>query len=138
LGIYKRQVREGNYEAKKPRVKEVVHMIADLWEMYLRSYKLAGKKAAWRQEMAWKHLKTTFATMRPDQLTTPALLAYQELRTKTEGASAATANRELSALSAALYNAAQMTVAGGKPLLAYVPTFPAKLQRVCAKEEFYH
>jgi integrase len=133
--IFQRQVRENCYEPKRPRVKEVKQTIADLWEMYLRAYKLAGKKAAWRQEMGWVHLKPKFATVRPDELTTAALTAYQEAR-QAEGAAAATVNRELSALSAALFNAAQMTVAGGKPLLAHVPIFPSKLKEAAARKGF--
>jgi len=62
-----------------------------------------------------------------DQLSTADVTLYQEARLA-EGAAAGTINRETSALSAALYNAAKMTVAGGKPLLAHVPTFPSKLR----------
>jgi hypothetical protein len=48
------------------------------------------------------HLKPKFETMRPEQLTTRDLSAYQETRLA-EGAANATVNRELSALSAALF-----------------------------------
>ncbi|HLW80627.1 MAG TPA: site-specific integrase [Candidatus Acidoferrales bacterium] len=49
---------------------------------------------------------------------------------------AATINRELSALSAALYHAAKMTGEGGKPLLAHVPIFPAKLPEAPPRKGF--
>jgi integrase len=135
IGIFKRQVREGCYEPKKPRVKETVYTVADLWAEYLRGYKLAGKKAAWRQEMAWAHLKPKFETMRPEQLGTRDLSAYQEARIA-EGAANATVNRELSALSAALYHANGMTGENGKPLLDRVPSFPASLKEAAPRKGF--
>jgi len=135
LGIYKRQVREGSYEPKKPRVKETVYTVADLWAEYLRAYKLSGKKAAWRQEMCWAHLKPTFETMRPEQLGTRDLSAYQETRIS-EGAAPATVNREVSALSAALYHANGMTGANGKPVLDRVPSFPASLKEAAPRKGF--
>jgi hypothetical protein len=97
LGIYKRAVREGTYTKRQPRETVVSYTVADLWTEYLRSYKLAGKKSAWRQEAAWLHLKPKFETMRPEQITTPTLSGYQESRLA-EGASAGTVNRETSAL----------------------------------------
>jgi integrase len=135
LGIFKRQVRENCYESKKPRVKETVCTMGDLWEEYLRGYKLAGKRAAWRQEMAWKHLKPTFEKMRPENLTSRDLSAYQEARIA-EGAANATVNRELSALSAALYHAARMTGANGKPVLDRVVIFPASLKEAAPRKGF--
>jgi integrase len=133
--IFQRQVREGNYQKRVPRPKEVTRTISDLWETYLRGYRLAGKKAAWRQQAAWAHLKPSFADLRPEQLTTAGLMAYQEARL-TEGASSATVNRELSALSAALYAAAKTTVEGGKPLLDRVVIFPAKLKESAPRQGF--
>jgi integrase len=134
LGIYKRQVREGNYQKRVPRVKEHT-TLADLWTMYLKGYRLAGKKAAWRQEMAWRHLEPVFRKIRPEQLTTAALISYQQARIA-EGTGPATVNRELSALSAALFYAAQMTGEGGKPFLAHVPIFPAKLKEPAPRKGF--
>lgn len=96
---------------------------------------LAGKKAAWRQKMAWKHLKGKFEKIRPEQVTTASLIDYQEAR-KADGASNATINRELSALSAAIVYAAKMTVEGGKPLLERVPIFPAKLKESAPRKGF--
>src|SRR2546428_3310704 len=59
LGIYKRQVREGCYVPKKPRVKETVYTVGDFWTEYLRAYKLSGRRGGWRQKTAWAHLKPT-------------------------------------------------------------------------------
>jgi integrase len=134
--IFMRQVREGTYRKRQARpVAEVRHTISDLWGTYLRGYRLAGKRSAWRQEAAWAHLKPKFGDMQPDRLSTASLIAYQEAR-KAEGASNATINRELSALSAALYNANAMTVENGKPLLAHVPTFPSKLKEAAPRKGF--
>ena len=72
---------------------------------------------------------------RSEQLGTRDLSAYQETRLA-ESASPATVNRETSALSAALYHAAKMTVAGGKPLLAHVPIFPSKLRESAPRQGF--
>lgn len=135
LGIYKRQVREGSYVPKKPRTQETVYTVADVWETYLCCYRLAGKKAAWRQEAAWLHLKPVFEKMRPEQIATRDLSAYQEARLAAS-ASAGTVNRELSALSAALYHANGMTGTGGKPVLDRVPSFPAKLKENAARSGF--
>jgi integrase len=132
--IFQRQVREGNYQKRVPRPKHE-RTISDLWDLYLRGYNLAGKKAAWRQEMAWTHLKAKFQTMRPDQLTTADLTGYQTERLA-EKASPATVNRELAGLSAALFHAARMTVENGKPLLAHVPTFPSKLREAAPRKGF--
>jgi integrase len=135
LARFRRQVRENCYEPKKLRVKETVYTVGDLWTEYLRAYKLAGKKAGWRQEMAWAHLKPTFEKMRPEQLGTRDLSGYQEARIA-EGAAAATVNRELAALSAALYHANGMTGAGGKPVLDRVPAFPGKLVESAPRKGF--
>jgi len=135
LNRFKRQVREGCYVAKQPRVAETVYTVGDLWLEYIRGYKLAGKKAAWRQEMAWAHLKPTFEKMRPEQLGTRDLSAYQEARLE-KSASPATVNRELAALSAALYHANGMTGANGKPVLDRVPAFPAKLLEAAPRAGF--
>ncbi len=117
--IYQRKVREGTYTVKQPQVKQ--NTIADFWKSYLEAYKLRGKKSAWRQEGAWNnHLKEVFGNMRADSLTTADLVSYQTHRAES-GASNGTVNRELSALMAALNHANEMTVEGGKPLLAYVP-----------------
>lgn len=132
---FKRQVREGCYVPKKPRIKEVTYTVGDLWAEYLRAYKLKGKKAAWRQEMAWAHLKPTFDKMRPEQLGTRDLSAYQEARIA-EGAAPATVNRELSALSAALYHANGMTGENGKSILDRVPSFPASLKEAAPRKGF--
>jgi len=135
LSIYKRQVREGSYQKKQPRAKEVSLTVAHLWAAYLRTYKLAGKKSAWRQEAAWLHLSGTFESMRPEQITTASVTAYQESRLA-EGASAGTINRELSALSACLFCAAKMTGPGGKPLLERVVLFPSKLKESAPRKGF--
>jgi integrase len=136
LGIYKRQVREGNYEKRQQRKPaEPSNTIEDVWTEYLRAYRNAGKKAEWRQVAAWAHLKPVFAEMLPGKLTTAALSTYQETR-QAEGAAPATVNRELSALSAAFFYAAKVTVEDGKPLLAYVPVFPAKLKESAPREGF--
>lgn len=135
LNIYRRQVREGNYQKKQPRPKERRHTVADLWETYLDSYKLAGKKAAWRQEDAWKHLSPVFGALRPEQLTTAAVISYQKTR-QAEGASNGTTNRETSALCAALTHAARQTVEGGKSLLERVPIFPSKLRESAPRSGF--
>jgi integrase len=133
--IFQRQVREGTYQKKKPRPKEAAHTIADLWEMYLKSYVLAGKKAAWRQEAAWAHLKPQFGSLPPSALTTVRLIGYQTERLAA-GASAGTVNRELSALSACLFSAAKMTVENGKPLLERVVIFPSKLKESAPRQGF--
>src|SRR6267142_5825274 len=135
LSRFKRQVREGCYEPKKPRSKEVTYTVADVWAEYLRGYRLSGKRAAWRQEMAWAHLKPTFEKMRPENLTTRDLSGYQEAR-RAEHAANATVNRELSALSAALYHAARMTGANGKPVLERVVIFPVGLKEAAARKGF--
>lgn len=85
--------------------------------------------------MAGAHLEPKFATMRPEELTTAALTAYQEARIA-EGAANATINRELSALSAALYHANGMTGENGKPVLDRVPSFPAKLKESAPRQGF--
>lgn len=133
--IYQRQVREGNYQKKQPRPKEKRRTVSDLWETYLDSYKLAGKKAAWRQEDAWAHLSPVFGALRPEQLTTAAVISYQKMR-QAEGASNGTTNRETSALCAALTHAARQTVEGGKPLLERVPIFPSKLRESAPRSGF--
>jgi integrase len=123
--IFQRQAAEGKYEKRKPRAKEKPLTIADLWKTYLSGYKLAGKKAAWRQEGAWKnHLEKVFGEMRPDQLSTPDVVSYQEQRIAA-GAGPATVNRELNALKAALNLAHETTLAGGKPRLSHVPHWNA-------------
>ena len=109
----------------RPEIHLLFSVRRSVAKMYLRAYKLSGKKAAWRQEMAWKHLLPVFATMQPQHITTAKLSAYQEMRIA-EGAGNATANRELAALSASLYHAARCTVENGKQLLAFVPVFPEK------------
>lgn len=134
LNIWKREVAENRYQKKQPRPKAIL-TVADVWERYLKGYELAGKKAAWRQRMAWKHLKGTFEKMRPEQVTTASLIDYQQAR-KAEGASNATVNRELSALSAAIVYGAKMTVEGGKPLLERVPIFPTKLKESAPRSGF--
>lgn len=134
LHIYKRQVREGTYQKRVPRPKHE-RTIGDLWKSYVDAYNLAGKKAAWRQESAWKHhLKEVFEAMRPEALTTADLIAYQTQRVAT-GTSNATVNRELSALIACLNQANEMTIEGGKPLLAYVPKF-TKLKEAPPRKGF--
>jgi integrase len=136
LARFKRQVREGCYVPKQPRVAEAVYTIADVWKEYIRSYRLAGKKAESRQEIAWrKHLKPVFEKMRPELLSTRDLTAYQEARIGA-GAANATVNRELSALSAALYHANGMTGANGKPVLDRVPCFPASLKEAAPRKGF--
>src|ERR1700676_184337 len=70
LHIYRRQVREGTYQKRVPRPKHE-RTIGDLWKSYIDAYHLAGTKAAWRQEGAWKnHLKEVFEAMHPERLTT--------------------------------------------------------------------
>ena len=133
--IYQRQVREGNYQKRVPRPKEKPFTLADVWAEYLRAYKLAGKKAAWRQTAAWKHLSPTFETMRPEQIATADLTAYQEARIAA-GAAHATVNRELAALRASLFHAHGTTGANGLPVLDRVPNFPAKLKEAKPRPGF--
>ena len=135
LARFKRQVRENCYQPKQPRIAETVLTVGDLWEEYLRAYKLSGRKAGWRQEAAWLHLKPAFEKMRPETLGTRDLSAYQEARIAS-GAANATVNRELSALSAALYHAHGMTGENGKPVLDRVPSFPAKLKEAAPRKGF--
>lgn len=123
------------YEKRKPRVKETTRTVTDLWEIYLKSYNLSGKKAGWRQEASSEHLKGTFGSTTPKRATTASLLAYQEARLA-EGAGPATTNRELSALSAAFFHAAKVTVEDGKTLLERVPVFPAKLKEPAPRKGF--
>ena len=138
VAIFRRQVRQGTYQKKqsrKPAPVEIRYTLTEVWLEYLRAYRNAGGKAEWRQAAAWLHLSPVFGTMLPSQLTTAKLSAYQERR-QAEGASNATVNRELSALSAALFHAAKVTVEDGKPLLAYVPVFPAKLKESAPRAGF--
>jgi integrase len=136
LAIYKRQVREGTYEKRQPRQpKQAAPTVGDLFAEYLRSYKLKGQKAAWRQTCAWAHLESTFAKLEPSEISTAMLGRYQETRLA-EGAAAATCNRELSALSACLYSAAKTTGAGGRPVLDRVCIFPAKLKESAPRRGF--
>jgi integrase len=134
--IFQRQVAEGKYvrkQPRKPQPKPVEVFIADFFSEYLRAYRVAGKKCEWRQVAAWAHLSPVFATMLPGKVTTPVLSAYQEAR-QAEGASNATINRELSALSAALVHASELTGEGGEPLLARVPKFPKALPESAPRE----
>jgi integrase len=138
LARFKRQVRQGEYKPRRsvaPAAKETVYTVGDLWNLYVCDRELAGTKAIWRQKIAWQHLKPTFAAMRAEHVTTAQIKAYMQARLA-EGASNATVNRELSAVSAALYHAARMTGEGGKPLLAHVPTFPSKLTEAPPRKGF--
>lgn len=141
LREFKNQMREGTYEkrARLPeRKREVVVLVGDLLESYLRNYRNRGKRAESRQLIAWQRLKSTFGSIPVDKLTTDAIEKYVEARRAGIVGEMAllsrngTINRELSLLKAMLTHGTKVT----PPRVASVPAFPDRLEESEPRQGF--
>jgi len=120
--IFQRQVREGVYQGFKPRVKENIFTVGDLWEVYLRAYSNRGGKDAGRLSIAWNHLKPTFDKKRVEEVSTAQIEQYIEAR-RTDGMQNATINREIAALRASFIRGTKVT----PRMVTSLPAFPIRL-----------
>jgi len=139
LNIYKRQVAEGSYEKRQPKPEKVRPvLVSDLLEPYLRNYRNRGKRAEWRQRMAWEHLKRTFGDVPAEELTTDLIEKYIESRRagitdeKALLRRNGTTNRELALLRAMLTRGTKVT----PRKVHQMPAFPDKLQESKARQGF--
>jgi integrase len=125
---FKQQVKVGTYQKRQPAPpKEIATTVADLWPVYLQNYTDHGGRDAGRQTIAWNRLEPTFGEIPVSELTTTRISAYIKARKK-QGMSNGTVNRELSVLQAMLRLGTKFTVAGGKPMVTFLPAFPSKLE----------
>jgi integrase len=120
--IFQRQVREGVYVGCKPRVKETVYTVADLWDVYLRTYRNRGGKDDGRLVIAWNHLKPMFERKRVDEVSTALIEEYIAAR-QAERMQNATINRECAALRAAFIRGTKVT----PRMVISLPAFPSRL-----------
>jgi len=120
--IFQRQVREGVYEGHKPRVKETVYTVADLWDIYLRNYRNRGGKDDGRLEIAWNHLKPLFEKKLVAEVSTALIEQYIAER-QAQGLQNATINRECAALRAAFIRGTKVT----PRMVTSLPAFPSRL-----------
>lgn len=129
LGIFKRQVREGQYEKKQPR--PTSYKISDLFEPYMVNAANGGLKDPKRWRLAWtKHLEPVFGSLNAEDLSTAKIEAYIKARREESGADPddrrpnGTINRELTLLRAMLRRAMRVT----PPMLSAMPAFPERLK----------
>jgi len=86
-------------------------------------------KCLWR--VAWQWLKPTFGAMTPSEVTTQSIIDYRAKRLAA-GKSASTANKETTLLKAMLNFGRKLT----PPLVASVPSFPARLREAAPRSNF--
>ncbi len=121
LGIFKRQVREGVYESRKPRVQEMKEITcADLWTAYLADTTNREKRID-RLKTAWTHLVLPFGEKVAAEITTRHMVEYATSR-RAAGRENGTVNRELATLKAAFRFAAR------SEMITRVPMFPKRLR----------
>lgn len=121
LGIFKRQVREGIYESRKPRVQEAKAITCvDLWTAYLADATNREKRVD-RLKTAWTHLVLPFGEKAAAEITTRHIVEYATSR-RGAGRENGTVNRELAALKAAFRFAAR------SEMITRVPMFPKRLR----------
>lgn len=128
LGIFKRQVREGSYEKRQPRV-ETRDTCADLWEAYKKDCETREVRRIDRAVLAWKHLKPVFGS-RPAAAVKPREIADYVAVRRAAGIAPATCNREVAILKAAFRNGARLE------MLPAVPVFPKKLPETNVRKGF--
>lgn len=137
--MFRRQVRLGTYEKRKPAPppppKEIPLPVAALWPLYVTNYTNGGGRDAGRQEIAWKKLQPTFGALAVDDVTTPIIAGYIKARQE-QGVKGGTVNRELSVLQAMFRLGMRSTTTGGKPMVDRLPAFPPKLQEGPPKKGF--
>ncbi len=125
--IWRQEVAEGRYLGWQPRVKEHVHKVADLWDVYLTDYRNRGGKHERRWALAWRHLEPMFGSVPVTELSTNQINDYVASR-RAEGADNATVNRETTLLKA-MFNCGRRTTAeGAKPMVGHMPAFPKRLK----------
>jgi integrase len=129
--IFQRQVREGVYEGYKPRVKEIVYTVADLWEIYLRTYRNRGGKDDGRLQIAWAHLKPMFEKKRVEEVSTAQIEEYIAKR-QADGMQNATINRECAGLRAAIIRGTKVT----PRMVTSLPAFPSRLPENAPRKGF--
>ncbi len=129
--IFQRQVREGVYEGYRPRVKETVYTVADLWDVYLRTYRNRGGRDDGRLVIAWNHLKPMFEKKRLEEVSTALIETYIAKR-QAEGLQNATINRECAALRAAFIRGTKVT----PRMVTSLPAFPSRLPENAPRKGF--
>jgi len=120
--IFQRQVREGVYQGYRPRVKEIIFTVDDLWQNYLTGYRNRGGKDDGRLLIAWNHLKPMFEKRRVEEVST-ALIEQYIAKRQADGMQNATINRECAALRAAFIRGTKVT----PRMVVSLPAFPSRL-----------
>lgn len=121
--IWKRQVAEGRYVKRQPKVPLVSHTVADLWEVYLRDYRNRSGKDGGRLKIAWVHLKPMFDSTLVTEVSTNMVNYYIETR-RAEGMQNGTINRETALLRAMFKLGTRVT----PPMVERMPAFPPRLK----------
>ena len=130
VGIFKRQVREGTYEKRKPRVESPAETTcADLWEAYKKDCQQRGVRRMDRLQLAWSHLKPVFGR-RPASGVKPREIADYISTRLTDEIANATCNRELAILKAAFRVGARLE------MVERVPMFPRRLTEATPRQGF--
>jgi len=129
LAIYKREVREGHYEKRQPKM--AFYSIANLWEAYLRDYRNRGGKDEGRLEIAWNHLKQMFQAQRVEEISTDSINRYIESR-RGQGIKNGTINREIAVLRAMFQHGTRVT----PPMVDRLPAFPTRLKESEPRQGF--
>jgi integrase len=128
-GIFKRQVRQGEYQKRQPRPAEKKETTcADLWLMYLADAQTRGKRTD-RLATTWTHLKVHFVERAANGIKPLDIVNYTAAR-RAEGVTNGCVNRELSCLKACLRYGARLE------MISHTPTFPRRLPEAKPRQGF--
>jgi integrase len=129
LGIFKRQVRQGEYQKRQPRqVERKETTCADLWKLYLADAETRGKRTD-RLATAWTHLKAQLGARAANGIKPLDIVNYTAAR-RAEGVTNGCVNRELACLKACLRYGARLEV------ISHAPMFPRRLPEAKPRQGF--